>query len=103
VLLSLPFCVVAVEGKVIVLAVIPVILPLASTVTCGVINEFPNDNDLFPVSPTVAAETMVDKVTGIDTFAEPSKDWAVPVASPETLNVRAVANFVAVATLLGNA
>ena len=89
-------------------------LPLLSRATIAfavfadvaVVAEF----DTFPAVATVAslvsamaAAELMSALTiesaviavGIVIFADPSKDWAVPVTSPETLTVRAVANLVA--------
>ena len=64
---------------------------------------FPNVAIVASLVSTIAAAELMSALTiepaaiavGMMIFAEPSKDCAVPVTSPETFTVRGVASFVA--------
>ena len=76
---------------------------LAVVAVVAELETFPAVAMVASLVSTMAAAELMSALTiepaviavGMVISADPSKDWAVPVTSPETLTVRAVANLVA--------
>ena len=77
-----------------VLAVVAVVAELATLPAVEIVASLVSAMAAAELMSALTIESAVIAV-GMVIFAEPSKDWAVPVTSPETLMLRAVANLVA--------